>query len=237
MTETKYRKNESNLYLSSLFGGGMAGLFVDMILFPLDTIKTRLQSVQGFKKAGGFNGIYRGIGPQFIGSVPQAALFFCTYDSFKANIMPLVSSNYHPIVFMAGASVAETVSCSIRVPIEVVKQRRQTSIGKSSMKIAIDALRNDGLFKGLYRGFGSTVTREIPFSFIQFPVVEYLKVVYSKNFNNKNELHSYQVAICGSIAGRWFGSCPYNTTGCCKDENNAGSFQFQYFHNVSLSIQ
>lgn len=49
----------------------MAGLVVDVVLFPLDTLKTRLQAAQGFRKAGGFAGIYKGIGPQAIGSAPQ----------------------------------------------------------------------------------------------------------------------------------------------------------------------
>lgn len=53
----------------------MAGLFVDVILFPLDTLKTRLQAAQGFRKAGGFSGIYKGIGPQAIGSAPQGTLY------------------------------------------------------------------------------------------------------------------------------------------------------------------
>lgn len=52
----------------------MAGLFVDISLFPLDTIKTRLQSAEGFLKSGGFHGIYRGIGPQVIGSAPQGII-------------------------------------------------------------------------------------------------------------------------------------------------------------------
>ena len=30
--------------------------------------------------------------------------------------------------------------------------------------------------KGLYRGYMTTVSREIPFSFIQYPLWEYLKV-------------------------------------------------------------
>lgn len=42
-----------------------------MILFPLDTMKTRLQSEQGFRQAGGFKAIYKGIGTQAIGSAPQ----------------------------------------------------------------------------------------------------------------------------------------------------------------------
>lgn len=40
--------------------GALAGVSVDVTLYPLDTIKTRLQSQQGFYKAGGFRGVYQG---------------------------------------------------------------------------------------------------------------------------------------------------------------------------------
>jgi hypothetical protein len=45
----------------SLIAGGLAGTTVDVALFPLDTLKTRLQSPQGFFKAGGFRGVYQGM--------------------------------------------------------------------------------------------------------------------------------------------------------------------------------
>lgn len=51
--------------------GGVAGVSVDLILFPLDTIKTRLQSPQGFYKAGGFYGVYAGVPSTAIGSFPN----------------------------------------------------------------------------------------------------------------------------------------------------------------------
>lgn len=51
--------------------GGVAGASVDLILFPLDTIKTRLQSPQGFSKAGGFRGIYAGVPSTAVGSFPN----------------------------------------------------------------------------------------------------------------------------------------------------------------------
>lgn len=51
--------------------GAVAGIAVDTILFPLDTIKTRLQSQQGFIKAGGFRNIYAGLGSSLIGSAPN----------------------------------------------------------------------------------------------------------------------------------------------------------------------
>lgn len=44
---------------------------MDTILFPLDTIKTRLQSQQGFLGAGGFKRIYAGLGSSLVGSAPN----------------------------------------------------------------------------------------------------------------------------------------------------------------------
>lgn len=44
---------------------------VDLALFPLDTIKTRLQTPQGFYKAGGFRGIYAGVPSAAVGSFPN----------------------------------------------------------------------------------------------------------------------------------------------------------------------
>ncbi|KAK9746401.1 Mitochondrial carrier protein [Popillia japonica] len=192
---------EKSLYISSLFGGAAAGLVVDVVLFPLDTIKTRLQAQQGFLKAGGFTGIYKGIGPQVIASAPQAALFFCTYETFKHYVSPHASSHSLPIVHMAGASLAEIVACLIRVPMEVVKQRRQTTRNRSSLSILISAYTNEGFIKGLYRGYGSTIIREVPFSIIQFPVLEYLKTLYKVYLKDNSNLQSWEVANCGAIAG------------------------------------
>ncbi|CAG9864417.1 unnamed protein product [Phyllotreta striolata] len=194
-------ETSQNRHLASFLGGGVAGLTVDVVLFPLDTLKTRLQAEQGFKKAGGFKGIYKGIGPQAIASAPQAALFFLTYESIKHHSQGVVSPNAMPFVHMFAGGVSEIVACLVRVPMEVVKQRRQTQTGnKSSWRIAMSAYKHEGV-KGLYRGYGSTILREIPFSLVQFPILEYLKQSYRDNFKNNIPLESWEVAICGSIAG------------------------------------
>jgi hypothetical protein len=89
----------STSFLTALVAGGMAGTSVDVALFPIDTLKTRLQSPQGFMKAGGFHGIYNGLGAAAVGSAPGAALFFSTYEvSWNLN------SHY-------GVSVAGTLFC------------------------------------------------------------------------------------------------------------------------------
>ena len=51
-------------------GGWCTGLVTDVALFPLDTIKTRLQSAQGFRAAGGLSRLYAGLGPAALGSAP-----------------------------------------------------------------------------------------------------------------------------------------------------------------------
>lgn len=40
---------------------------MDVALFPIDTVKTRLQSERGFWRSGGFRGIYKGLGPAATG--------------------------------------------------------------------------------------------------------------------------------------------------------------------------
>lgn len=97
--------------LHSLFqAGGAAGLVVDIVLFPIDTVKTRLQSEKGFWRSGGFRGIYNGLAPAAVGSVPSAAIFFCTYESVKSVLLANTRQEYAPLVHMSSASMAETVN-------------------------------------------------------------------------------------------------------------------------------
>lgn len=66
-----------------IVSGAVAGLSVDVILFPLDTVKTRLQSQSGFWANGGFRNVYRGMGSVVVGSMPSAGVFFITYEKLK----------------------------------------------------------------------------------------------------------------------------------------------------------
>lgn len=92
------------------------------------------------------------------------------------------------------------MACLVRVPIEIAKQRRQTiSSRTSSISILMEAYRTEGVRRGLYRGYGSTILREVPFAFIQFPIWEYLKANWT--VNTGLELTPVAVAMCGAVAG------------------------------------
>jgi solute carrier family 25 S-adenosylmethionine transporter 26 len=187
-------------FIQSLVAGGLAGTAVDLLFFPIDTVKTRLQSAQGFVKAGGFRGIYKGVGSVVVGSAPGAAAFFSTYEAMK-HLIPL-HDQLAPVNHMLSASVAEVAACLIRVPTEVIKTRMQTSMygaSTSSFKAATLVLQHDGI-RGFYRGFWTTIMREIPFTSLQFPLYEFLKHRLSIYLDRK-PLYAHEAAVCGSIAG------------------------------------
>ncbi|XP_006865711.1 PREDICTED: S-adenosylmethionine mitochondrial carrier protein [Chrysochloris asiatica] len=185
-------------FTASLVAGGVAGVSVDLILFPLDTIKTRLQSPQGFHRAGGFRGIYAGVPSAAIGSFPNAAAFFLTYEYVKWFLYSDVSSYLMPMKHMLAAASGEVIACLIRVPSEVVKQRAQVSASSRTFHIFSNILYEEGV-QGLYRGYKSTVLREIPFSLVQFPLWESLKVLWC--WRQEHAVDSWQSAVCGAFAG------------------------------------
>jgi len=50
--------------------GAIASMGAKVSLFPMDTIKTRLQAPGGIFAHGGFRGVYRGVGAIVAGSPP-----------------------------------------------------------------------------------------------------------------------------------------------------------------------
>ena len=205
-------QHQSRLYLYSIISGGIAGSVVDIALFPLDTLKTRLQSKQGFLKAGGFTKVYSGISSAIIGSAPSAALFFVTYDSIKrigSSTSTQKGKALKPVqLHMMAASLGEVAACMVRVPTDVVKQRMQVGLFPSLVDAAVDVHRRNGLL-GFYRGFQMTVFREIPFACIQFPLYEKLKEIWIGTDEDRllqskgNQLLSSSVkaGLCGMVAG------------------------------------
>lgn len=169
-------------FTTALLAGGLAGSTVDLSLYPLDTLKTRLQSAAGFFPSGGFRGIYRGVGSALVGSAPGAAFFFCTYEGVKSMLAtrrqereglerlrltgggdPILGRKgaeagawTQPLEHMAAASMGEVAACAVRVPTEVVKQRAQAGLHGGSSSAALGAIL--GQYKTT--GFGG-VWREL----------------------------------------------------------------------------
>nr|CAX72770.1 Putative mitochondrial carrier C12B10.09 [Schistosoma japonicum] len=98
--------NNNHSHLISLLAGSTAGLSVDLALFPIDTIKTRLQSHNNVRRTGSFR-LFAGLPAVAIGSAPGAAAFFLTYEAVKDACKNL---GIHPMV-------QSTVSALLRLPV------------------------------------------------------------------------------------------------------------------------
>lgn len=202
---------DSNGFFVSLLSGAAAGTSTDLVFFPIDTLKTRLQAKGGFFVNGGYRGIYKGLGSAVVASAPGASLFFVAYDSMKSflkpkfqQVMPKANESLVDVVTqMSSSSIGEISACMVRVPSEVIKQRTQTHISNTSLKTLKTLLKNEngeGVRRNLYRGWSTTIMREIPFTCIQFPFYEFLKKRWAQ-LDGVKEIPPWKGAICGSVAG------------------------------------
>ena len=131
------------------------------------------------------------------GSAPGAALFFSTYESVKSELTERFHPAYHPACYMASSACGEVAACWIRVPTENIKQKMQAGLYNNTTDCLRAIARSGSWGSGFYKGYTATVSREIPFSFIQFPIYETLKKQWSEW--QDSEVTPIQSAVCGSI--------------------------------------
>ncbi|XP_074335778.1 S-adenosylmethionine carrier 1, chloroplastic/mitochondrial isoform X2 [Apium graveolens] len=188
-------------FLRTLFegfvAGGTAGVVVETALYPIDTIKTRLQASRG----GGqiiLNGLYSGLAGNLAGVLPASALFIGVYEPAKKKLLKMFPEDLSALAHLAAGACGGLAASLIRVPTEVVKQRMQTGQFASAPNAVRLIVASEG-FKGLYAGYGSFLLRDLPFDAMQFCIYEQLRIGYK--LAAKRELNDPENAIIGAFAG------------------------------------
>jgi len=150
-----------------LFGlgcGVLFGLTSPLVGHPFDTLKTKMQAQEAYRKGGmwhtfvavirneGFFALYKGLLPPLIGSGAYRSIQFGVYNSTWAMLQDSTwgrkeiagTGGLEMRVVVAGLAAATARAC-VETPLELIKVRRQTS--------------QLWEFAELYRGFNATWIR------------------------------------------------------------------------------
>jgi solute carrier family 25 S-adenosylmethionine transporter 26 len=210
-----------------LQAGAFAAFSVDLLVYPLDTLKTRIQSpsyTKLYKHANGttnrvlYRGLYQGIGSIILITIPSSGAFFTTYEALKFALneyIPPNSTLYVPsaAIHSVSSAGAELVSCAILTPAEVLKQNAQVVLKDGKSKRGSPTLEVLKHFRRqptkLWRGYTALAARNLPFTALQFPVFEHLKQYFLTRRTKKNDGKPVEsiferasiTAMSGSIAG------------------------------------
>ncbi|KAH9607971.1 hypothetical protein KSS87_006258 [Heliosperma pusillum] len=190
--------------------GGTAGVVVETALYPIDTIKTRLQAVLHHHVFPPFSSSFsnnylnvKQVLPVIVGVTHGAsAMFVGVYEPTKQKLLRMFPENLSAVALTAGA-VGGLAASLIRVPTEVIKQRMQTGQFASAPDAVRLIVAKEG-FKGLYAGYRSFLLRDLPFDAIQFCLYEQIRFGYK--LAAKRDLNDPENAVIGAFAGALTGA-------------------------------
>ncbi|CAN1344974.1 S-adenosylmethionine carrier 1, chloroplastic/mitochondrial [Linum perenne] len=180
-----------------VIAGGAAGVVVETALYPIDTIKTRLQAARGGGKIV-WKGLYSGLAGNIAGVLPASALFVGVYEPVKQKLLQVVPENFSAFAHLTAGAIGGLAASFVRVPTEVVKQRMQTGQFSSAPSAVRLIVAKEG-FKGLYAGFGAFLLRDLPFDALQFCIYEQIRIGYKAAA--RRDLNDAENAVIGAFAG------------------------------------
>ncbi|GAB2274275.1 hypothetical protein Dimus_009041 [Dionaea muscipula] len=176
-----------------MIAGSIAGCVEHMAMFPIDTLKTRMQALGScpIKSAGvrsafrsiihteGAAGFYRGIAAMALGAGPAHALYFTVYEFSKKAFS---DRDLNPHLTHAAAGVCATVmSDGVFTPMDMVKQRLQLNgggVATGAYRGVLDCVtrvaKEEG-FRAFYASYRTTVIMNAPFTAVHFSTYEAAK--------------------------------------------------------------
>lgn len=172
-----------------MIAGSIAGSVEHMAMFPVDTLKTRMQAITSscktpsltlrqslgsIVKLEGLGALYRGIAAMGLGAGPAHAVYFSVYESCK-NYLSAGNPN-NSIAHAASGVFATVTSDAVITPMDVVKQRLQ--LEGSPYKGVGDCVRRvfvEEGFGAFYASYRTTVVMNAPFTAVHFATYEAAK--------------------------------------------------------------
>eukprot|EP00873_Tetraselmis_striata_P006082 jgi/Tetstr1/426346/TSEL_016658.t1 len=173
---------------SYMAAGAMAGVVEHTVMFPVDTVKTRMQAlshpgqqlnskslrraVKVILKREGVAGLYNGVAAVALGAGPSHALYFATYEMGR-EFLGANQEGHRPLETAVAGTMATAVNDFCMTPWDVIKQRLQVAGTPYSgvMDCARRTLSTHGL-GAFFKSYQTTLLMNVPFVAIHFPIYE-----------------------------------------------------------------
>lgn len=195
--------------------GAIAGVLEHCVMFPVDSVKTRMQSLapspeaayrsirEGLVKMVNSEGILRplgGVNAVILGAGPAHALYFSAYEGIKKKFSTNNSIQNH--IVNAGAGCGATLlHDAIMVPADVIKQRMQ--MFNSPYRTCLECVRRlyqtEG-FAVFYRSYTTQLAMNLPFHAIHIMTYEKLQNLLNPEREYNAKAHIVAGAGAGAIA-------------------------------------
>ncbi|EIE75859.1 hypothetical protein G6F46_000756 [Rhizopus delemar] len=262
---SKNNNKQKTPLLTHLVAGGTAGFMEACTCHPLDTIKVRMQLSKNAARSAtgkqlGFLGVgakivrnesfwalYKGLGAVVAGIVPKMAIRFSSFELYKTWMADSDGKVSTTAVFFAGLAAGTTEAVMVVSPMDLIKIRLQAQ--RHSMADPMDIpkyrnaphaaytiIREEGV-RALYKGVTLTALRQATNQAANFTAYQEFKKM-AKNYQNLEELPSYQHLILGGVSGAMgpLSNAPIDTIKTRIQKSSATGSGWERFKVVTTEI-
>jgi len=199
-----------NMLARAMVAGSVAGITEHAVMFPIDTVKTRMQVVPGnaipqninsltalaeISRKEGISRLYRGAPLVALCAIPAHALYFGAYETTR-KLLGATRTRHQPLQTALAGVTATMGHDIISTPIDVIKQRLQMT--NSPIKTYWDGFLSTS-FNQMFRSYPTTVLLNIPMVVVNFMVYESLTLLMKSRTDTSDSIPAH--LVCGGIAG------------------------------------
>ncbi len=133
-----FRPGETNI-LAPLLGGSISRTIAVTAICPIELIRTKLQSRQGYSyrevtdvvrgavRRNGISSLWRGLVPMLLRDVPFSFCYWLGYEYLKVRLHSGLDPSMYSLAPLLSGGVAGGVSAVITTPLDVIKTHMQVS--------------------------------------------------------------------------------------------------------------
>ncbi|KXN66474.1 mitochondrial carrier, partial [Conidiobolus coronatus NRRL 28638] len=179
-----------DLYARFALAGSLGCSITHGALTPVDVVKTRIQleptvykdgMVSAFRqiiKNEGAGALLTGLGPTVGGYFIQGAFKFGGYEFFKKTFIDALgvetATQNSTAVYLVSSALCEFIADIFLCPLEATRIRlvSQPSFATGLVSGFTRILKEEGVIRGFYSGFGPILFKQVPYTMTKFAVYE-----------------------------------------------------------------